>query len=541
MSPAATETPPLTLDDLGAAALAHLVDSALDGVLVLDDARLIRYASAAACEIAQRPAEQLLGSDLLALVGQGERADVASHLAIAPGARVDRRSATMVRPSGEQREIEYVAAGIASRGAALTVVTVRDVTETRRVVRWAATLAQISSSVAYAGTLESTLGSLARTLVRVTGIAACTVLLIDRPERHAWRAAATFGLPPGYTEALEAVWREGIVLPSVEAYDRRQPVVQSGVRQLVLGEPRCAPLHPFMLEIDWDVLVAVPLVVRGRPVGTLVGYYRPEDAPGEDEIAFLSVIADQAAVAVENTRLFIEAQGKAALEERQKLARELHDSVSQALYGIALGARTARELIDRDPPRAIGPIDYVASLAEAGLAEMRALIFELRPESLATEGLVAALSKQSASLRARHGITVHAALPEEPDAPLHVKEALYRIAQEALHNIIRHARATTVELRLYAGDEPSPQHAEPAPLPNAPTPPSALSAQLSAPKTRFLVLEVHDDGQGFETGGQFPGHLGLRSMRERAISLGGELQIESAPGAGTRLVARVPH
>jgi signal transduction histidine kinase len=258
-------------------------------------------------------------------------------------------------------------------------------------------------------------------------------------------------------------------------------------------------------------------------------------------------------VTVENARLFVEAQGKAALEERQKLARELHDSVSQALYGIALGARTARELLDRDPPRAAGPLDYVASLAEAGLAEMRALIFELRPESLAAEGLIAALSKQSASLRARHGITVRAELCEEPDVPLHVKEALYRIAQEALHNIVRHARASEVTLTLYveADDErPTTNDQRPTTIREVTAArASAADARPSFPsgtpssfvvRRSSLVLEIQDNGVGFEAGGAFPGHLGLRSMRERAASLGGTLEVESASGAGARITARIP-
>src|SRR5213078_3825441 len=144
--------------------------------------------------------------------------------------------------------------------------------------------------------------------------------------------------------------------------------------------------------------------------------------------------------------LLIDAQAKAALEERQRLARELHDSVSQALFGISLGARTARALLAQDPARAAEPIDYVQSLAEAGLAEMRALIFELRPESLESEGLVAAISKQAAALRARHQIEVRADLGAEPALPLERKEALYRIAQEATHNTVKHARAGAIDL-----------------------------------------------------------------------------------------------
>ncbi|HWQ11220.1 MAG TPA: histidine kinase [Roseiflexaceae bacterium] len=530
MPPVPTPAPPLPLDQLGATTLAAMIESALDGVLVVDAGRRVRYASHAACEIAGLPRDCLVGADLLASIAGPERADAAAHLVVGAGARSERRSTIIVRPDGERREVEYAVTGITSGGEPLALLTMRDVTETRRVVRWSAALAQITSSVAYAGTFEGTFGALARTLVRVTGISACLVVLIDGAERGVWRAAATCGLPEGYTDALKAVWREGVLLPSVEAFELRQPVLIRDVRRRVLEEPRCAPLHPFLAAAPWDVLLAVPLVVRGRPIGTLVGYYVPEHTPGEEEIAFLSIIADQAAVVVENARLFVEAQGKAALEERQKLARELHDSVSQALYGIALGARTARELLDRDPPRAAGPLDYVASLAEAGLAEMRALIFELRPESLASEGLVAALSKQSASLHARHGITVRTGLCEEPDVPLHIKEALYRIAQEALHNIVRHARASEVTLTLRTE----------GPGLGAETTADAPQAQSSVLRPPSLLLVVQDNGIGFDPGGAFPGHLGLRSMRERALGLGGTLEIESAPGAGTRITARIP-
>ena len=154
-------------------------------------------------------------------------------------------------------------------------------------------------------------------------------------------------------------------------------------------------------------------------------------------------------------------------------------------------------------------MEYVRSLAEAGLAEMRALLFELRPESLENEGLVVALEKQVASLQARHEIEVRATLCDEPDVPLGVKEALYRIAQEALHNTVKHARAENVGLLLKQ-------------------------------ETEGIVLEVRDDGIGFDPSGSFPGHLGLESMRERAERLGGRFEIESGLGKGTRIRASVP-
>jgi signal transduction histidine kinase len=259
--------------------------------------------------------------------------------------------------------------------------------------------------------------------------------------------------------------------------------------------------------------MGVPLMVRERTIGLLAMDNSRVDAYTTRDAELALAFATQAAVAIENARLFSEAQGKAALEERQRLARELHDSVSQALFGIGLGARTARTVIERDPAKAIAPLDYVLSLAEAGLAEMRALIFELRPEALEEEGLVAALQKQVAALKSRYSIAVDADLAEIPalslPAQLPLQEAVYRIAQEALHNTVKHARAGHVELRV--------RHEDGA-----------------------VRLTVVDDGKGFDTAGSFPGHLGLRTMRERAERLGGTFSMTSALGAGSRIEVAIP-
>jgi signal transduction histidine kinase len=254
----------------------------------------------------------------------------------------------------------------------------------------------------------------------------------------------------------------------------------------------------------------VPLVVKDQLIGLMSITRQETDAFSPDRIDLATAIARQAAVAIENARLFEQAQGKAALEERQRLARELHDSVSQALYGIGLGTRTARALLDRDPAKVAEPLEYVMSLAEAGMAEMRALIFELRPESLEQEGLVAALEKQAAAMRSRHALEVELALPPaDPDISLAMKEALYRIAQEAMHNTAKHARATRITLRL-------------------------------DPAGEALVMEVIDNGLGFDSTAAFPGHLGLVSMQERAAPFGGRAMIDSAPGAGTRVHVSLP-
>ena len=207
--------------------------------------------------------------------------------------------------------------------------------------------------------------------------------------------------------------------------------------------------------------------------------------------------------------LALDIQKRTAMEERQRLARELHDSVSQALYGISLGTHTALTLFETDRVRVLEALNYVLSLAQAGLTEMRALIFELRPESLELEGLVIALTKQSAALAARHGIEVELNLCIEPDVSITIKEVIYRIAQEALHNAVKHARPVRMDVRLIY-------------------------------EQGCLRLEVCDNGIGFDAMAAFPGHLGLRSMRERAVSVGGTLEIISAPDCGTQIRVYIP-
>jgi signal transduction histidine kinase len=260
------------------------------------------------------------------------------------------------------------------------------------------------------------------------------------------------------------------------------------------------------------IQASMDVPIRSASGEVLGGYgvaYTQAHVFGADERRLLMALADRAAVAIQNAALYERAQHVASLEERQRLARELHDSVSQALYGIALGAQTARLRIDGGAPNAAEPVDYIMSLAQAGLAEMRALIFELRPESLENEGLIAALDKQIASTRARHGIAIEFAPAAEPECGIEVKEALYRIAQEALHNVVKHAQARCVTVRLEAFD-------------------------------CALVLTVQDDGCGFDATASFPGHIGLHSMPERARKIGGDVMVESRPGDGTRVVARVP-
>lgn len=266
------------------------------------------------------------------------------------------------------------------------------------------------------------------------------------------------------------------------------------------------------------------LVWRNRILGAFGVDHAKVKHYSDREKRMMSALGELVSASVERIRLQREshvarqraeqlaeqAQQLATLKERTRLARELHDSVSQTLYGIGLGAQTAQRFIGDDLARVQEAVEYIATLAEAGQAEMRALIFELRPESLETEGLVIALAKQGASLQARHQIMVHMELGDEPMLPLTTKECLYRVLREALHNIIKHAHASEVILRL-----------------------------CEVGKT--MTFEIIDNGIGFEVDQEFPGHLGLQSMRERMQQLGGQFVIQSVVGVGTHVTVTLQH
>jgi signal transduction histidine kinase len=276
------------------------------------------------------------------------------------------------------------------------------------------------------------------------------------------------------------------------------------------NDPRIAPeILEIALLNKTRAMALLPLYNKGRWIGLLVFRWSVPREFNERDYRVYAALQQQAAPVVDSIRLFEQARQLAAFEERTRLARELHDSVSQALYGIGLGARTAKSLQKIDPSRLNEPLDYILSLAEAGMTEMRALIFELRPESIEQEGLVIALGKQASSVQARHAIRVMTEFCEEPALPVDTKEGLYRIAREALHNAVKHAQATEVWLSFTHTPD-------------------------------GYALELVDNGRGFDVSGTFPGHLGLKSMRERTASLGGALAIESAQGQGTRILVKVP-
>lgn len=308
-----------------------------------------------------------------------------------------------------------------------------------------------------------------------------------------------------------ADWR---VLEVNEAYQRHTGIARDQIAGRRISElfPAAIPeyLPAFVTVVDTQTPTEFETYARA------VGRHQHVSTFPAGGRRFASIIEDitrrkqsEEALRQAQAELALDVQKRSSLEERQRLARELHDSVSQALYGISLGVHTALTQFDADRAKARAALDYTLSLAHAGLTEMRALIFELRPESLEKEGLVAALARHAEALRARHRIEVDLSLCEEPDVSLSVKEALYRIAQEALQNAVKHAHPDRLDVRLICSPE-------------------------------GIRLEVCDDGAGFDPSVDHPGHLGLQSMRERALNLGGALDIVSDYGCGTQIYVVIP-
>ncbi len=224
----------------------------------------------------------------------------------------------------------------------------------------------------------------------------------------------------------------------------------------------------------------------------------------------LSLFAAHAAIALTNARLAERDRELYVLQERSRLARDLHDAVSQKLFSLRARARAAAVLAPRDAGRAAAEMAAVAQLGAEAHAELRAVIDGLAPPELGEAGLAESLRRYSVLAGRAHGVSVRFAAAELPVLAEHRSAALYRVAQEALHNALRHSGAAHIGVTLSRG-------------------------------ARRVVLEVADDGGGFMP--DVPGAgggLGLASMRERAASAGGTLTVRSAPGKGTTIRLSVP-
>lgn len=292
--------------------------------------------------------------------------------------------------------------------------------------------------------------------------------------------------------------------PFVRVFKTRHPLVISDVRD----DPGWTVWEDGEHIRGW---MGAPLMIGERAIGVLTADSFEVGAYDEQDVQVLQIFAHQAAIAIENARLYQQSRELAILEERNRLARELHDSITQSLYSLRLLSEGWRRQVSAgDVEHAAEYLGRIGEITQQALKEMRLLVHELRPPTLEQQGLLGALRYRLDAVEKRAGVEVRLVAEDVFEWPAPIEDGLYRIAQEALNNAIKHSAATcvTVRLRIEAG------HA---------------------------VLEVIDNGRGFDvqTAGQ-GGGMGLASMRERVEHLQGALSILSEPGAGTTIQASVP-
>jgi len=324
------------------------------------------------------------------------------------------------------------------------------------------------------------------------------IFLVDRESGTLVGRAASG--PPGLQDLRLPLSGNSL---NARAAETNEAVLVNDVSQ----EPRFLA-HEYLPETRSELVI--PLRAGDDLIGTLDLHRADRNAFTAEDVLVLQSLGDQIAVAIENARLYNRSRALAVVEERNRLARELHDSVTQSLYGLVVFAGAAREVMEGgDEKRARQHVARIEDAAHKALREMRLLLYELRPPMLEEEGLVGALQQRLNAVESRTGLQVRLCVDGEIDLPASVEEELYRIAQEALNNALRHAAANSVAVRLQADGQ-------------------------------GLELGIRDDGVGFDVAAAADrGGLGLASMRERAEALGSRLEIVSAPGAGTTVKVRV--
>jgi len=285
--------------------------------------------------------------------------------------------------------------------------------------------------------------------------------------------------------AAQAVVEAGPVVRSVDAYPE-------GALKAILRQEGLVSV------------ISVPLVAKRETLGVLNLAARAPRSITADERSLLAAVGQQAGIAVENARLYEQAEAAAAAAERNRLARELHDAVSQTLFSASMIADVLPRLWERYPEEAERRLDDLRRLTRGAMAEMRTLLWELRPAALLETPLGELLGQLVKAVAGRADVEVVLDVERTVTPPPDVKMGLYRIAQEALNNVVKHAGASQVTVRVWRADG-------------------------------GIVLRIRDDGRGFRARDIPPGHLGLSTMRERAESVGAALTIGSDPDEGTEV------
>ncbi|MBL8154471.1 MAG: GAF domain-containing protein [Anaerolineae bacterium] len=279
---------------------------------------------------------------------------------------------------------------------------------------------------------------------------------------------------------------------------------QSGKVQIVADVPHHDVIDPQAKRIGLRSLVAIPLMSGMRPVGVLSVGTVFERPVGAEEIRLLMLMVPSAVIALENVRRYEQARETAVLAERGRLARDLHDAVTQTLFSASLTAEVLPRIWERNPQEGLKRLDKLRELTRGALAEMRTLLLELRPSALVETPLCDLLRQLAEGIAGRTGIRIQVEVKGENRLPSDVQIAFYRIAQEALNNVAKHSNAaqSVIDLRFSGRD---------------------------------VRLSVSDDGSGFDPAASPANHLGLRIMAERAEDIGAALTVDTQRGQGTTI------
>jgi GAF domain-containing protein/HAMP domain-containing protein len=347
--------------------------------------------------------------------------------------------------------------------------------------------------------LSDLLGAILERAVELLGVTVGELGLYNESTQDI-RIVATYNMEKDYT-GMRIALGEG-AMGRVAA--SREPLIVQDYHSWEGHMPQYAGLN-------WHSTLVVPLMAAGQLVGTVaVGQADPTRQFGPADLHLLDLFAQQAAIAVRNAQLYEQAQQVAVLEERQRLARDLHDSATQSLYAVTMFAEAAARLLKSgEVEAATGHMREVRETAQEALQEMRLLIFELRPPILEEEGLVTALQTRLEMVEGRSGLEIAFNAERVGDLSPEIEEGLYRIAQEVLNNILKHAQAQLVTVHLCRAQQK-------------------------------IILEIADDGIGFDPATiQGKGGLGLEGMEERVALLGGQLLVSGKPGEGTTVRVEV--
>jgi signal transduction histidine kinase len=291
------------------------------------------------------------------------------------------------------------------------------------------------------------------------------------------------------------------------------------------------PLSPEMMTLlgilsrDFRSELSVPLIVKQDIVGALNLYYAKPRVFSQDDIDLAVSFCDQTALAIENARLREQAQAEAVTAERNHIARELHDSVTQTIFSASLIADVLPTIWEKNPSEAGGALEDLRKLTHGALAEMRTLLLELRPVGLDNASIVDLLKQlaEGFSGRTRAQVAIH--IQGDAVLPTEVKLCFYRITQEALNNAAKHSGADKVELEIKS-------------FPISRKRGKTISNQGIFSES--VSLSIRDNGRGFDPEHVAGEHLGLGIMQERAVNAQVALSVQSKPGQGTEISLRWP-